>query len=318
VRRGAVVIAIARVGAASIFAIVVGMPFQTLQIPLEDLHRPEWQERYIGDRKRYATATSVRFVDPNTIVCCALLARKIYLIRFNIRAGSFETIASADTMHAGSTAQTDLCDIDGRGHVITSDCEAASMSLYRYANDQIGFERDLDTRFKDNFCHGARFCGPDVVVAAMHRDPAGMHFFDLQTMAKLLYIKTDHPAKDICFLPNGRAILITTAGSPTATPQDHYTSQNLLVEFDLPSSRYKLLKKQTYPLGQFDSGVVHADKLFVVDSPRGCVLVIDVHTLQQVDQIDGYAFPHGIDINYGMMAITSYGTNSIYVSPLSA
>ena len=290
----------------------------TLQIKLDDLQRPEWQPRYIGDRKRYATATSVRFVDPNTIVCCSLLAHMIYLIRFDLSAGSFKVLDSADTLFAGSTAQTDLCDIDGHGHVITSNCAAGGMSLYQINDGKISFARDLITKLESNFCHGARFYGPNVVVAAMHSEPRGVHFFDLSTMEKLLYIETEHLAKDICFLPNGRAILITTAGSPSQDPRPRYLSENLLVELDLQSRSYSLLKKQTYPLGQFDAGIVHGDKLFVVDSPRGCVLVIDVHTLQQVDQIDGYDFPHGIDINYGMMGITSYGTNSIYVSPFQA
>jgi len=288
----------------------------TLQIPLEDLRQPEWQERYIGGHKRYATASSVRFLDSCTLVCCSLLARKIYLIRFDLRSGSFKTLDSADTLYAGEKAQTDLCDIDDRGHVITSNCEAGSLSLYRYGGDKICFVRDLPTRLKGNFCHGARFFGPDVIVAAMHRDPRGAHFFDAQTLKKLLYVETDHPAKDICFLPNGSAILVTTAGSPTTKPQEGYVSENLLVEVDLKSRSYNILKRQTYPAGQFDSAVVHEDRLFVVDGGRGCVLVIDAHTLQQVDQIDGYDFPHGIDINYGMMAITSYGTNSIYVRPL--
>ena len=284
-----------------------------MQIPLEDLRRPEWHGRYVGDRKRYATASSVRFIDPYTLVCCSLLASKIYLIRFDLGSRRFEMLDRADTVYAGKLSQTDLCDIDGRGHVITSNCETAGMSLYSYSDDKICFVRDLDTQLKDNFCHGARFCGPNVVVATMHRSPRGAHFFDLSTMQKLMYIKTDHLAKDICFLPDGRAVLITTMGSPTPGPQEHYASENVLVEFDLKSKIYRVLKKQTYPLGQFDSAVVHEDRLLVVDSRRGCVLVIDVHSLEQVDQIDGYDFPHGIDINYGMMALTSYGTNSIYV-----
>lgn len=287
----------------------------TLQIPLEDLRQPEWQERYVGDRKRYATASSVRFVDPHTLVCCSLLARKIYLIRFDLESGSFETIDSTDTVYAGSTVQTDLCDIDGRGHIITSNCQTAGMSLYLHNNDKISFARDLDTGLADNFCHGARFFGPDVVVATMHRNPRGAHFYDLQTMEKLLYIETEHLTKDICFLPNGHAILITTAGSPAEKSQEGHVSENLLVEFDLKSRSYSLRKKQTYTIGQFDSAIVYKDNLFVVDSGRGCILVVDAHTLQQVDQIDGYIFPHGIDINHGMLAITSYGTNSIYVSP---
>jgi hypothetical protein len=288
-----------------------------LQIPLEDLRQPEWQAYYIGDRKRFATATSVRFVDPHTIVCCALLARKIYLIRFSLEEGHFKVIDRADTTYAGNTTQTDLCDIDAHGHVVTSNCETAGMSLYRIVDDKICFVRDLITGLSGNFCHGARLWGQDVVVATTLRDPVGAHFFAAQIMKKLLYIKTDRPAKDICFLPGNRAILITTASTPVLEKSPgRNVSENLLVEIDLAGGRYNLLKKQAYDVGQFDSAVVHEDRLFVVDSYRGCVLVINVHTLQQVDQIDGYDFPHGIDINYGMMAISSYGNNSIYVRTL--
>jgi hypothetical protein len=191
---------------------------------------------------------------------------------------------------------------------------AASMSLYRHDGDKISFVRDLVTGIRDNFCHGARFHGPDVAVATTHREPRGAHFFDVHTMEKLLHVETEHLAKDICFLPNGRAIVVTTAGAATMEPGARYVSGLVLVELDLKRRRYEVVKKQTYPFGQFDTAVVHEDHLFVVDSGRGCVLAIDVDTLKQVGHIDGYNFPHGIDINYGMMAIASYGTNSIDIT----
>jgi hypothetical protein len=35
----------------------------------------------------------------------------------------------------------------------------------------------------------------------------------------------------------------------------------------------------------------------------------------QIGEIGSYDFPHGIDINYGMIALTSYGNNSISITP---
>lgn len=282
----------------------------TLVIPLEDLRQPQWRALYVSDRPRYATVGAVRFLDACTLVCSSLLGQKIYLVRFDLEGGRYEILD-----HAATPTQTDLCDTDGHGHVVTSNCEAASMSLYRRVNDKIHFERALATDLPGNYCHGARFYGPDVVVATTLRDPLGAHFFDGKTMQKLLYIKTDHSAKDICFLPNGRAALITVAGSPTQQPGNLYRSEILLVEIDLVRGIYKVLdKKQARSTGQLDSIIAHDDQLFIVDSYRGCVLVLDARTLEQVDQIDGYDFPHGIDINYGMMAIACYGTNAIHVS----
>jgi hypothetical protein len=289
----------------------------TLQIRLEDLRRPQWQALYVGDRARYATMTSVRFVDARTLVCCSLLGRKMYLVRFDLAGGSYDVIARADTVRAGHATETDLCDMDGRGHVVTSNCEGASMSLYRLVDDKIRFARDLPMGLPGNFCHGVRFCGPDVVVATTLRDPRGAHFFDLPTLRRLLYIKTDRLPKDICFLPGGRAALITTDGAPEPEKSGaRRISEILLVEFDLARGTYGLVARQTYAAGQLDSAAAHEGRLFAVDSHGGRVLVIDARTLRQIDQIDGFDFPHGVDVNYGMMAIACYGTNSIHVRSL--
>jgi hypothetical protein len=51
------------------------------------------------------------------------------------------------------------------------------------------------------------------------------------------------------------------------------------------------------------------------DCYQGCVLIADANTLDQIGEIGGYDFPHGIDINYGMIALTSYGNNSISIRP---
>ncbi len=291
----------------------------SLQIALEDLRRPEWQPLYVGDRARYATATSVRFVDPETIVCGALLARKIYLARFDLSRGSSEVLSCANTTYAGCTTETDLCDTDGRGHIVTSNCELGSLSLYRREGDAIRFVRDLPTGLVGNFCHGVRFCGADVVVATALRDPRGAHFFDVRTMRKLLYVKTDRLPKDVGFLPDGRAVLATTDGAPLPTSsRDRRVSEILIVEFDLGRGTHRLSARQTYDAGQLDSIAVRGDRLYAVDSAGGRVLVIDAVTLRQIDQFDGYDFPHGVDVNHGVLAVACYGTNAIHLRSLSA
>lgn len=292
---------------------------RSLQIALPDLRRPEWQALYVGERARYATATSVRLLDAQTLVCCSLLARKIYLIRFDLAAGSYAVLGSADTVYSGATTQTDLCDADDRGNVVTSNCEGGNMSLYRVEGDAIHHARDLPMGMPGNFCHGVRLCGPFAVAAAVLRPPRGVHVFDLQTMRKLLYIETERPAKDVCFLPNSRVAIATTEGSPLPEKsQDRRTSEVLVVEFDLARSSHRLVNRQMYDAGQLDSIVAHKGRLFAVDSPGGRVLVIDAYTLQQIDQFDDYTFPHGVDVNHGLLAVACYGTNAIHVRELDA
>jgi len=290
----------------------------TLLIKLPDLRGPDWRALYVGDRPRYATATSVRILNESTLVCCSLLARKIYLVHFDLAVGSSRVLSSADTVYAGRSTETDLCDSDADGCVvITSNCEGGNMSLYRRVGDEIRHDRDLSTGLAGNFCHGARFCGPGAVAAATVRDPRGVHVFERSSMRRLLYVATDRLAKDVCFLPGGRAAIATTDGAPaTVRTHDRRSSEVLVVEFDLGRGSHRVVARQLYDAGQIDSIVAHGDNLFAVDSPGGRVLVIDARTLRQVDQIDGYDFPHGVDVNHGAMAVACYGTNSIHLKSL--
>lgn len=288
-----------------------------LRIDLEDLQQPDWQPLYVGDRARYATATSVRFVDAHTIVCCSLLGRVMYLIRFDVDTGQHEVLDRVGTTYGGLSMETDLCDVDGRGNVVTSNCEAGGLSLYRLVNAKIIYERDLPLGLPGNYCHGARFWGPRVVAATMLREPRGVHFYDIHTMRELLFVATERLPKDVCFLPDGRAAVITTDGAPELTRvTGRRTSEIVLVEIDVPRGRHAVVGRQVYDAGQLDSVTAHENRLYAVDSYGGRILVVDAGTLRQIDQIDGLDFPHGIDVNFGMMAVACYGTNAIHVRPL--
>jgi hypothetical protein len=291
----------------------------SLQIQLEDLHQPAWQALYVGDRPRFATATSVRLLDAHTIVCGSLLAHKIYLIRFDLAFGSYTVVDSAPTVYNGLPTETDLCDVDGRGHVITSNCEGGNMGLYSVAGDKISHMRDLPTALHGNYCHGARFCGQDVIVATALREPRGAHFYDVQTLRKLLYVRTERLPKDICFLPGGHAVLITTDGAPLSDRSGACNVSELQrIEYDLVKGTSTIVDRQLCEARQLDAATLYEDRLYVVDSYGGRVLVVDARTLRQVDQIDGYDFPHGVDARYGILAVSCYGTNSIHVRPIRA
>lgn len=299
----------------------VGYPSSvaSMRIQLEDLRQASWQALYVGNRPRFATASAVRFLDARTLVCCSLLARKIYLIRFDLESGAFQVLDQGDSLQHGQPVETDLCDVDGQGHVLTSNCEGGGMSLYRIVNNKIQHMRDLFTDLSGNYCHGARFCGPEIVVATALRGPRGAHFFDLKTMQKRLYIETARLPKDICFLPGKQAVLITTDGAPLPGASSRSNISELeLVTYDLTRGTSTLVTRECCDAGQLDSGVFYDGCLYMADSHGGRVLIMDANTLRQVGQIDGFDFPHGVDVRYGMLAVACYGTNSVHVSLLKS
>jgi hypothetical protein len=191
------------------------------------------------------------------------------------------------------------------------------MSLYRVSGDKISHDRDLFTDLSGNYCHGARFCGPDVVVATALRDSRGVHFYDVQTMRKLLYVSTDRLPKDVCFLPDNRAVVITTDGAPL--PEKSSTcnvSELLLIEYNLARGTSTIVNRRLCGSRQIDSVVLYEDRLYISDSHGGRILVVDARTLQQICQIEGYDFPHGVDARHGRLAVACYGTNAIHVGSI--
>ena len=284
-----------------------------LHIPLPDVRRDDWEPRPVGGRQCYPTATSVRFIDASTIVCCSQLARRIYLIRFDLDARRHEILDEADTVFAGGTTGTDLCDIDGFGHVVTSNCGTGGMSLYLCRDDRITFVRDLPTG-NTRSCRGAAFLDRNTVVGVFDRGRPGVGFFNVDSMMRLLHVETPAPAKDVCFLSDRRCIVLVADGSPDRHAQERYSSSALLVDFDLRAGSYEIVRQATYPGGQIDAGVVRAGRLYAVDSNRGTFIESDAGTLETIRETGGYNVPHGIDIGYGMMAVTSYGDNSIDIA----
>jgi len=284
-----------------------------MRIQLEDLRQPDWQPLHVGDRERYATATSVAILDPRTIVCCSLLARKMYLIRLDLGAETCQVIDRADTTFEGASTETDLCTARD-GLIVTSNCKSASMSLYRVVGDRIRHVRDLSTGIP-NYCHGARLLSDRVVVAAMINDPLGAYFFDLGSMRQVMRVGTERLPKDVLFLSSTRAVVIATSSQPQSERSDApRESEVMIVDFDLDQGTHRVVARRSYGTGQFDSVSAGGGRLFIADSYRGSILVVSADTLDQVDEVDGYPFPHGVDVGHGMMAVACYGDNSVHVS----
>src|SRR5580765_496345 len=110
----------------------------SLQIRLGESCQPEGQSSYSSATcLHYALKTSVRLLDAHTVVCCSGRTRKIYLIRFDLGYCQYTMVDSEDAIWRGRSSKMALCDIDGRGHIITSNGEDGNMSLYCVAEDKI-------------------------------------------------------------------------------------------------------------------------------------------------------------------------------------
>ena len=226
---------------------------QKMLIVLEDINNSDSGSRYIKGRHRLATATSVKFMDRQTLVCCSYVGRKMYAVQFDLESNASAVIDNIDTIFSCKTTETDLCDTDGNGNVVTSNFFLGSCTHYSFRNDRLTFVRDLPFDL-GNFVHGVRFYRPNIIVVTVTRGPTGAYFFNTDTLDKLLHIHTNLNTKDVCFLSDTRLVMLTAHGAPTKQEQESYDSDLHLIDFDLERGYFKLVSTVTYEDSHFELG----------------------------------------------------------------
>ena len=187
-------------------------------IQLEDINPSGVPEYFIGDRKRLAAATSVKLLDAARLLVGNLVGQRLYLVRYDLAAGTHQILTSVGTQFGGQPVITDLVDFDGREAVVTSNCESASVSLYRLAGDELSHVKDLPIPHPQaGFCHGVKFLPPGDVVCATCTTPFPQVFFLCTKTGALLHHFGDGGwrPKDVCFVGSDRMLVLYSFGHPT-------------------------------------------------------------------------------------------------------
>lgn len=271
---------------------------------------------FIKNRKRSACATSVKILDPSTLVCCSLLGRTMYLVKFDRRTCAAHVLSTIETSFEDSGTETDLCDANDAGQIVTSNFYKGSGSLYQRVGDAIVKVSDFPFRV-NGFAHGVKFYRSGIVAMTITTGRPGVFFFHTNEDEELLHIPIENvKAQDVCFLSDTKMVVVANHGAPTKQGQNGYRSDVMLFEFCINSRTYTLTKTASYTDCHFDCATAHNSHIFVTDQVNDSVKVFDSIDLYQVDEIKGFSFPHGLDIAFNLMAVTNYGTNDIDIIPL--
>ncbi|MCC7460026.1 MAG: hypothetical protein IT286_01870 [Proteobacteria bacterium] len=283
-----------------------------MEIKMEDINNSGRAPLFIKDRQRLASSTSVKIVDPNHLICCNFVGRKIYLVHFDPKTGKYHTVDSADTVYGGVTTETDLCDADEFGNIVTSNFYLGTFTLYKREGDRISFIRDLPFNV-GGFVHGVRFYTPEIIAVTVTKGKTGVYFFNLKTSELVLYVENPVKTQDVLFVSENRMIVISAHGAPKKSKQGMYHSTIEIVEFDLEKKTYHTVASTIYNHGHFDCTALYKGNLYLTDQYNNRVEVMNIHNLTVIQDIEGYSFPHGIDIKYDTMAVTNYGSNKIFI-----
>jgi len=266
---------------------------------------------YVGDHVRPSSTTSVYLLDSNTLACCHFDGCKIILLRFDINAGAYRFLQCSDTTFNQKKVQTDLMSGDGNGNLVVSNGHQQTCTLYRYENEKIKFLRDLNSKI-GNFVHGVKFYTPDIVAMTSRYESGGVYFIDSKTGRILYKLQTPGVSvQDICFLSENCMAILYTLGSPTFVASNIYSSVLQIVNFGMGKPGAQIVKEKLFKDAHLDSIILYENRLYFTDQYNNKVIVADPESLNIFDEIGGYGFPHGIDVNYGILAVTNYGSNTV-------
>jgi len=273
---------------------------------------------FIGERARRSTATSVVLLDPTTLACCQFDGCRMSLVKFDLGAGTSSVVGSIDTIFGGKRCETDLMTWDGRGNLMTTNFYQQTCSLYRYEEGQIRFVRDLAYQAGDRV-HGIKFADSKTAAVTSRGKAAGVHFFDLESLRRVFLVPSrGESGQDLCFTEEGRLALITTLGHPSLFAVPIYSSRIYLIEYDVASGRFAVTARREFKTSHFDNMVCYAGRLYVTDQYNERVVTLDARSLEPTGDLWGYTFPHGLDANFGIIAVTNYGNNTLSLKKLAA
>lgn len=271
---------------------------------------------FIGERPRQSSATSVVLLDPSTLACCHFNDCRMFLIKFDLLHGTYSIADSIDTQFAAVRCETDLMATDGDGQLITTNFFQHTCSLYRYDGSHVAFVRDLPYSAGDRV-HGVKFYDGSTAAVTSRYDASGVHFFDLESLRRKFFIRMKgQGASDVCFLSDNRLAVITTLGHPNLRAFNIYASRAYILEFDIAAMTARSIACRQFEKSHFDNMVYFQDRLYITDQYNNKVRVLDAQSLDEVDEWKGLTFPHGVDVKFGLAAVTNYGNNTILLRAL--
>lgn len=289
-------------------------PSLVIQLPLEN--RTHHGPLYIGGRRRDASATAVKIIDPCRLVYVSLIGKRLYLTRLDWQKRTYEVVTIVD-----ERLTTDLIDFDGRDLIVTSNCEDRSVSFYRLEGDEIRFERDVPIRDPGaGYCHGAKFVPDrrDLVCATCNSEACGVYFLSTATGQVVYGFAPGWGPKDVAFVDARRMIVICAERSATREARAGYRGKIVLLEVDIDQRRHRVLDEALVE-GHVDSCTYDAGRLYVNNQTRDVIhqYRVEGDALQLELDIGGYDFPHGVDVaatsEGALLAVSNYGNNTVDV-----
>jgi hypothetical protein len=264
---------------------------------------------YGGNRKRYATASGVVFVEDNLIVLVSFLNQMIYLIELNEN-----TYTILDSIKINGCP--DLVDYKN-GIIVTSNFPSfvkySSLTIMKLENKKIKIIKEIKL---DEFnAHGITIIDDNnYLVTNTKQTTRGLYFINIDNGITRKFDNFDYFPKDI-FISENRLVVSSSLSLPSTTNKVEVKNSKIYL-FDFPSLT-KIDEVEFY--GQTDSISMNDTHGFITLQAQDEIIYFTLENdkLTIIKNIGGFSFPHGITANYNKVIVTNYGNNSFDVLSLN-
>jgi hypothetical protein len=274
---------------------------RTVKFALEARNESGHPAYWVDGRQRLATCTSVRWIDERRFACASLVGQALYLVEIDAQ-GGHRVIDRASTIRGDAAVCTDLLDFDGKDLLATSNCEDSSVSFYRLDGDRLRYESSLRIGGEHRgFCHGVAFApGSDLICVAIQSGAESLQLWSRTTQTCIAVYSRTAKRQD----------------GPAA-----HRSKLALIEFSEGFRTHRTVSEYFPDASHIDCVAHSSGDVFVTDQGRSQVHRFRIDgELRQLESLDGYDFPHGVDYDRvrGRLAVSNYGSNSVELRAVAA
>ncbi|CAB4932605.1 unannotated protein [freshwater metagenome] len=298
-----------------------------ISIPVSEINRSHFKEPFlVGNRARFATATGVKFVSDNQFVVASLLGQQLHLYEFDSKNRTGALVSTIDSHNGNILVSLDTIDFNGKDLIIGADCEFSSISTYRVSNKSLEYLETIPVGDSPtNFIHGAIFATSDsnVVAACITAGNKGISFYNRLTKKMIGHFSTgDWGVKDMAMLAldSDRFIAVCTKSNVGQDLKTEHAINLLVVQTSkwlFRFKRFKVISEFLIPDESIETIQIRGEYIFLACQSADSITVMrhENGNLYKVDELQGFSFPHGVDISPDgkWMAVANYGTSSVRI-----
>lgn len=289
-----------------------------MKIYIEEINSAGKPNYFVGDRTRLATMTSVAFSSSNVMVVAHLVGEKLLVLDVDYASESFTCLDSQATTFSGEPTITDLLDYDGKNRLLTSNFDAGSGTLYSLVNNRLQHLKDISLPEGSGNCHGARFYDRDIICLSTNRNY--MFFVEIDSGQMFAQLKLPYHIKDFVVISENHIVACFAVKSPDSEVKPTYASGLLNLQVDLKKSDFRILHQWFFRPAAFDAICrdQESGRFYITDQfgDRLLVVALQEDKFSILGELDGFDFPHGVDVGQNLLAVTNYGDSSVDILSL--